>query len=172
MATTVTLKIKDENGNVTKQNHEIEDIDLSQFQQMMETINEIIGQLRKDDSLKSFVGELFGGEYDPEKDAEDMVKEMDTQFILKAVNSFETLLIRLPEQAYKLLSILSGIELSVLKKQKLIDVLDIYDAILEENDIERLINRIKKSLALTGAKLKFKALVQKATQKVTQTTQQ
>lgn len=166
MSTTITLKIKDDQGNITKQNHEIEDIDLNQFQQLMETVNGIIKQLKGDESLKGLVGEIFGGNYDPEVTPEDMVKEMDTDFMLKAINSFETLLIRLPEQAYKLLSILSGIELSVLQAQKLIDVMDIYDAILEENDIEKLVKRVKKSLVLTGAKLKFKEMVQKATQKM------
>ncbi len=167
MATTVVLKIKDEHGNITKQNHGIEDIDLDQFQQLMKTVNDIIKQLKEDHSLKELVSEVFESEED-EPDIEDVIKDKDTEFILKAVNSFETLLIRLPEQAYKLLSILSGIELSLLKKQKLMDVMDIYDAILEENDIERLITRIKKSLVLTGAKLKFKELVQKATQRAAQ----
>lgn len=167
MSTTITLKIKDEQGNITKQNHQIEDVDLNQFQQLMETVNEIMKQLKGDNSLKDLVGEIFEGKDDVDEQAvEEMIKDKDAEFILKAVNSFETLLIRLPEQAYKLLSILSGIELHLLKKQKLIDVLDIYDAILEENDIERLVNRIKKSLVLTGAKIKFKALVQKATQKM------
>jgi predicted component of type VI protein secretion system len=165
MPTTITLKIKDEQGNVTNQQHSIEDIDLGQFQELMSILKNIITELKNEDSLKEFISDVFGNDFNPdEADPEQLVKDMDMQFVTKAVNSFESLAVKMPEQAYKLLSILSGIELATIKKQKLLDALDIYDAIIEENDIERLVKRIKKSLGVTVAKVKFLNLVKKATQ--------
>jgi predicted component of type VI protein secretion system len=165
MPTTITLKIKDEQGNVTNQQHSIEDIDLGQFQEIMSILKNIITELKDEDSLKEFISEVFGNDFNPdEADPEQLVKDLDMQFVMKAVNSFESLAVKMPEQAYKLLSVLSGIELATIKKQKLLDALDIYDAIIEENDIERLVKRIKKSLGVTVAKVKFLNLVKKATQ--------
>jgi hypothetical protein len=162
MATVITLKIKDDQGNVTKKQHEIEDINLLQFEKMMEVIKEIIHELRSDGSLTDLVGQIFEGESSPGEDETDELAR-DAEFIMKIVNSFETLAIRMPKQAFKLLSVLTGIELGLLQQQKIIDVFDIYDAVVEENDIERLVNRVKKSLSVTMAKTKFLNLARKAT---------
>jgi hypothetical protein len=162
MSTVITLKVKDEQGNVTKRQHEIEDINLLQFEKMMEAIKEIIHELRSDGSLTDLVSQTFEGEVKPDEAEEDELAK-DADFIMKIVNSFETLAIRMPKQAFKLLSVLSGVELSLLLQQKFIDVLDIYDAVVEENDIERLVNRVKKSLSVTMAKTKFLNLTRKAT---------
>lgn len=169
MPTNVTLKKKDEAGNITKHQHEIEDIDLLQFQEMMAIIKEVIQDLKDDESLREFLNEIFEDELQTgEVEPEEIIKNKDAEFILKAVNAFETLAIKMPEQAFKLLSVLSGIEFSVLQKQKLIDVLDIYDAVVEENDIERLIKRVKKSLGTTAAKAKFLSLARRASAPILQ----
>jgi hypothetical protein len=166
MATTITLKVKDEDGNIKNQQHSIEDIDLIQFEGMMHVIKEIMNKLNNDSSLKELFSSIFSEEFDTENVDEKTLMKMDKNVLAKAVNSFETIAIHMPQQAFKLLSVLSDIDLDLLRKQKFKDVLDIYDAVLEENDIEVLIARLKKSLALTAAKFKFKNLVQKATQKV------
>jgi hypothetical protein len=165
MATTITLKVKDEQGNVIKNQHVIEDINLIQFEQMMGTIKEIIKEMKNDESLSDLLSNILDGTSKDEENPEELVKQLDNDFVLKLANSFETLAVRMPQQAFKLLSVLSGVELDILRQQKFIDVLDIYDAILEENDLERLISRVKKSLALTGAKLKFQSLIKRATLK-------
>jgi hypothetical protein len=165
MATTITLKVKDEQGNVIKNQHVIEDINLIQFEQMMGTIKEIIKEMKNDESLSDLLSNILDGTSKDEENPEELVKQLDNDFVLKLANSFETLAVRMPQQAFKLLSVLSGVELDILRQQKFIDVLDIYDAILEEKDLERLISRVKKSLALTGAKLKFQSLIKRATLK-------
>jgi hypothetical protein len=159
MPTTVTLKVKDDQGNVIKRQHEIEDIDLLQFEKMMEVIKETIKVLRSDESLTDLVGDFLGGKKEQAVEGEDE----ELEFVMQILNSFDTLAIKAPKQAFKLLSVLSGIELPLLQQQKFFDVLDIYDAILEENDIERLVTRIKKSLSVTLAKAKFLGIARKAT---------
>ncbi|MBP3950341.1 hypothetical protein [Bacillus suaedae] len=165
MGTTINLKIKDEKESIIKSiSHEIEDIDLGQFQEMMKVINEILKGLQEDPALKDLFSSLFQeDQVDPEDptSTEEKKKEtegldfVDKKFLSNLINSFEPLLVHMPDKAIKLLSILSGISLQVLKKQKLFVVLDIYEAVIEENDLERLVNRIKKSLVATRTKMAF-----------------
>lgn len=155
MATVITLKIKDQEGNVRKENHEVEEIDVLQFKQLMKTIKEIMAKVNENEDLKILFGSLTNGQGLDDEDAADQ------DVITKAIASFDMLAVELPDQAFKLLSILSGVELYVMEKQKLKDVMDIYDAVLEENDMDDLINRAKKSLALTQTKFKFKNFMEK-----------
>ena len=152
----VTLKVKDNEGNIKKEQHEIEGIDLFQFEQMMKVIKDVFVELQKDESLSQLFKDLFDGQGEDE--------DMDAVFIQNIVNSFETLALKLPNQAFRLLSILSGIEFDTLRKQKMLDAFDIFDAVVEENDLERLWKRAKKSLATTKVKLAFAKKVKKATQ--------
>ncbi|MED4098376.1 hypothetical protein [Priestia megaterium] len=161
MATVITLKIKDQEGNVRKENHEVEEIDVLQFKQLMKTIKEIMAKVNENEDLKVLFGSLTNGQGLDDEEAGAAAADQDV--ITKAIASFDMLAVELPDQAFKLLSILSGVELDVMEKQKLKDVMDIYDAVLEENDMDDLINRAKKSLALTQTKFKFKNFMEKVT---------
>lgn len=158
MSTVITLKIKDQEGNVKKENHEVEEIDVLQFKQLMKTVKEIMAKVNENEDLKVLFGSLTNGQG---LDDEEVGFAADQDVITKAIASFDMLAVELPDQAFKLLSILSGVELAVMEKQKLKDVMDIYDAVLEENDMDDLINRAKKSLALTQTKFKFKNFMEK-----------
>lgn len=173
MPTQITLKVKDEDGNIQKQQHEIEDINLLQFEQTMKVIKDIFVQLQEDESLKDLFTSLFRESADEEENNESTEEEnqvidlqdvKDQQFIANLVNSFETLTMKLPGEAFRLLSVLSDIEINTLRKQKLMDVMDIYDAVIDENDLERLWKRAKKSLAATKVKMSFMKITRKATQ--------
>ena len=158
MTTVITLKIKDKEGNVQKQNHEVEEIDVLQFKQLMKTVKEIMASVNENDDLKVLFGSLTNSQG---LDDDEAGAVADQDVITKAIASFDMLAVELPDQAFKLLSILSGVELDVMERQKLKDVMDIYDAVLEENDMDDLINRAKKSLALTQTKFKFKNFMEK-----------
>ncbi|MED4234403.1 hypothetical protein [Priestia megaterium] len=158
MSTVITLKIKDQEGNVKKENHEVEEIDVLQFKQLMKTVKEIMAKVNENEDLKVLFGSLTNGQG---LDDDEVGAVADQDVITKAIASFDMLAVELPDQAFKLLSILSGVDLDVMEKQKLKDVMDIYDAVLEENDMDDLINRAKKSLALTQTKFKFKNFMEK-----------
>ena len=166
MTTQITLKIKDQEGNTTKQQHEIEEIDLMQFQETMKIIKDVFKEVQEDESLKGLFADWFAGTN--EEGAEEMAQRLDETFIQNAINSFETLAIHMPEKAFKLLSVLSGVPFETLRTQKVNDVFDIYDAVVEENDLQRLFNRAKKSLAATKAKMTFLKIVKKATKEPAQ----
>lgn len=151
----VTLKIKKDNTVETIQ-HEIESINLLQFQKSLKIIKEVLDIVQKDESLKNLlVGAIESAGGDEE--------ELDTRFLASAVEAFEVLLINIPEKAFELLAAMSGIGYDTLMSQKAEDVFDIYDAILEVNDIEKLFKRAKKSLAVTKAMTSFLKKSKKAT---------
>lgn len=155
MATTIQLKIKDESGNVKVENHEIEEIRLDQYIGMMKVINEILKELKGNEGLLGLLDFIGAG------DAEEAKKNLDQEFLLDIINSFDTLAIRMPEKAVKLLSVLSKIAPEKLHSQTLTTIMDIYDAVISENDIEKLMARAKKSLALTRSRINLKALADK-----------
>jgi len=164
MTTIINLKVKGENGDPTTKQHEIESLNGFQFEGVMKVVNGIIKELREDESLQGLFSSIFGDTDIRDVDIQDVdLAQVNSDFIKNGVDSFETLMLKLPNRAFELLAVLSDIELNVLKSQKFDDLLNIYDAILEENDIDKLIKRVKKSFVLTQGKMKFLNLVKKAT---------
>jgi hypothetical protein len=141
----VELKIKKGNTVETIQ-HTIEPISLIQFRDGLKIIKDIIEQLRKDDLLSPLLQGIEGVEGGPGEDQELMA------FLAGA---FEMLLIEIPDHALHLLATLSGVKHDDLLQQKVEDAFDIYDAVIEVNDLEKLIARGKKSLTVTKARTKF-----------------
>lgn len=148
MTKTLTLRIKDrETKAVTPTQFDIEEMDGYQFEETVEIISEIYESVQNDARTKDLVDGLFSGTLVPDED-----QEVNMEFILKILDGFKVLLVTLPSQAFRLLSALSDIPLDVVKSQKLSKHLEIYDAIIEENDIVSLMERGKQSLNLTKEK--------------------
>lgn len=149
----ITLKNKKDN-TVESVQHEVESVNLLQVQKSLVVVKDIFEVVQKDESLKQAFGELFK---DTDTDSDET--EKDNAFIGQLLGAFDTLLLNIPDKAFELLGVLSGINKEVLLQQKAEDVFDIYDAILEVNDIEKLISRAKKSLAVTKSTINFKNLI-------------
>ncbi|UAK17554.1 hypothetical protein [Sporolactobacillus terrae] len=154
MATIIQLKIKDETGNIKTENHEIEEIRLDQYIGMMKVVNDILKELKGNEGLIDLLNYVGAGDDIPGKN-------LDQDFVIGIINSFDVLAVRMPEKAINLLSVVSGINSEALNKQTMTTIMDVYDAVITENDIEKLMNRAKKSLALTKSKIKLKSLVNK-----------
>ncbi|EMF46267.1 hypothetical protein B481_1994 [Planococcus halocryophilus Or1] len=123
----------------------------------MGVIKEVFEIVQSNDALKDMFNQFY-----KEEELDD--KELSIELIFQyAIGAYDLLLINLPDQAIRLVSAMSGISLDVLKKQKLEDFYDFYDAVLEENDIEKLFKRGKLSLATTKIKLSFAKKLKKAT---------
>lgn len=171
--TNVTLTIKENiNGEVTirKVKHEIERINLIQFTSTIKIVKDILVSLNEQGALKDLIETSFAP--DPKKNkelnqaqVEEMLTNLDNKFMLNAVEAFKELAVSLPDQFIELMSLLSGIKREVLGKQDLFDVLDVFDAIVEVNDLNALFERLKKSLGATVNKLTFLQKVRKATGK-------
>ncbi|PAE17293.1 hypothetical protein CHH91_04620 [Virgibacillus sp. 7505] len=157
MPTTVQVKIK-EQDTVRTESHEIEDIEFWQYEEMMKVVTDVFSEAERNPEVAAMVNDFLGS---LENENDDLV--LDQKFIKGIIGSFELFAVKLPGHAIKLVSVMSGIDLAILKKQKLMKVLDIYDAVIEENDIEALVERGKKSFAKTKRKLAFKIGVAKVT---------
>lgn len=156
--TIVNLKIKQEDGSVKPVQHEIEEIDLDQFQMAMVTIKQVMQTLAENPALF----ELFMTAIE---DSGEEDESIDQRFLTMATSAFEVLFVEMPDHAFDLVATLSGIEKAVLKKQKMMTVPAIYDGILEANDFEELYKRVKKSLGATKIKLAWVNKSRKATKK-------
>lgn len=137
----VTLKVKNEN-TVESIQHEIEEVNLLQITSALKVIKEIVEIAEQDKGLKSLFVNLFEQEENQDEDAWMVILQ-------SAAGAFDALLVNIPGKAFELLAALSDVEYDTLMQQTPFDVMDIYDAVLEVNDMEKLIDRAKKSLAAT-----------------------
>lgn len=166
----VKLQVKETiNGEAVLKtvSYEVDEMTFMQFTRLMDVIKEAFKELQGDEGMNSFMESLFGGGFkiDENTTPQEVIQQADQDFIVKLMGGFEFLAGKLPDRALQLVSVLSDIPVEVLNKQKFVKVFDVYDAVIEVNDIEAIVNRAKKSLAGTVAKVKFMQLVKKATQK-------
>lgn len=166
MSQEVKLKVRKEvEGEmvIKPQTYEIEKLNFFKFIGVTKLVKEIIATVKQDEELSAVFSTMFLE--DPQTEgAKEAEMQKDKEFMGKLVGSFETLMVNLPEKALELLCALSEIEKDVLGKQEFDVILNVYDAVLEVNDIKELSERVKKSLALTKSAFKLKALTQKVTQ--------
>ncbi|MTW85627.1 hypothetical protein F3157_08120 [Virgibacillus dakarensis] len=153
----VNLKIK-EDESVTTVQHDIEEMNIIQITKAIKKIKEIFDIAQKDQNLQALLVDVFdeSQKADEDKAAES---EFGQRIIANAIGALDVLLMEIPDKALELLSILSGIDYETFVQQKAMDVFDIYDAIIQVNDIDQLIKRAKKSLALTKAQTKFMTML-------------
>lgn len=156
----VNLKIKEDNKTETIQ-HEIEELNLIQVTRAIKTIRDVIKLAQDDENLKELLKEVFD---EAQEDGEDAEEEFGKDIAQKLFGALDILLVEVPEKAFELLAIMANIEHKVFMQQKPEDVFDIYDAVIQVNDIEKLINRAKKSLELTKSQVKVMSIFQKKKQ--------
>lgn len=156
----VAIKIKEGNAVHTEQ-REIEEINIVQMTKAIRVIKDIFDVVRKDEHLLALIEEIFE-EVQQEEGEEKGAEEFFTQsFAGNLIGALDVLLVEVPEKAFELLSVLSGIDYDVFVQQKPEEAFDIYDAIIQVNDIEKLVLRAKKSLQLTKAQKKVMNLFKK-----------
>lgn len=171
MTQTVAIKIKETQGNeqsVKTVNFEIDSITLKQFTSLLAHVKDLLVHLKDEGSLMDLFNDLLSsdeaqkwlsGDKNPEdittNQVTDIMAASESNFIVTLVNSFESIAIQLPDQAINILATLSGIPKATLEEQQLEKVLEILDAVVEVNDLNRLFERLKKSLGATVQKYKF-----------------
>lgn len=165
----VNLKIKEDNKTETFQ-HEIEEMNLIQVTRAIKTIRDVIKLAQDDENLKELLKEVFDETEEGQENVEeaegqeDAEEEFGKDIAQKLFGALDILLVEVPEKAFELLAIMANIEHKVFMQQKPEDVFDIYDAVIQVNDIEKLINRAKKSLELTKSQVKVMSIFQKKKQ--------
>lgn len=155
--TKVLLTEKD--GSTTP--FQVKKISLFQFSKTVKTITDVLKMASENQAISDLIDNImFAASAGDEEEADNVFKAQSMQAII-------TLLNETPEKAFDLLATLSGIEKDHLMKQDVETAFDVYDAILEVNDVEALITRAKKSLTATKQATKFMKKVQQSTEAAT-----
>lgn len=178
--TKVEIVTKTKNGKNTE-NVEIEKMDTLQTVQVAKGISELVKIVNGNDKLQNVFKTFNKVRAEVGQEAEQYYAEQKKKGVKAAdvqeypvgeeamtrtgaivwsdlVDVASELLYDAPEKIVSLLANASHIDYDVLKKQELETTIDVFDAVVEANDLQALVNRIKKSKGtLDKLKVVFKA---------------
>lgn len=173
---TVDFEIETETGYDIKP-VKIKKMRFAAFHEVMAIVNDIYGLIEKDPALQIVFQELFdppeAADYEAlknfnEEELAEMKKqhsaEAEKRFVQGLLGAFPLLTVHLPTQATALLIALTGVDSKLLQEQDLFVVMNVYDACLEVNKVEELVERIKKSFDATKRAMNWITAKRKATQ--------
>lgn len=155
--------VQDGEESIITKTFVIDELSFFQFAKLLKVLDKAFTELKKDNEMNEFIESVFGAQIEADTPKEVM-EQLDKDFMSKAMGAFNFLAVKLPDRLMEILAVLSGIEQRIIENQKMAKVMDVYDAIIEANDIEALVNRLKKSFGATVAAMKFLNLKQKVTQ--------
>ncbi len=165
------VEIKTYDGNkIVTENVEIKEMNILQIKRVSRELNKLVKDINTNDHLKSAVDTFFAkrneineenrrlyeealekAKSDDDKvnvfqyDGSEAFKRAGAQFFKDVLGSFEILLENAPDSLHNLISLSSNINADVIGQQNVYTFLDIIDAVIEVNDIPKLIERLKKS---------------------------
>ncbi|MEB8206573.1 hypothetical protein [Mammaliicoccus sciuri] len=165
------VEIKTYEGNkLVTENVEIKEMNILQIKRVSRELNKLVKDINTNDHLKSAVDTFFAkrneineenrrlyeealekAKSDDDKvnvfqyDGSEAFKRAGAQFFKDVLGSFEIVLENAPDSLQNLISQASNINADVIGQQNVYTFLDIIDAVIEVNDIPKLIKRLKKS---------------------------
>ena len=160
----VEIKTYEGNKQVTE-TQEIKEMGLKQIKGVAKEINKLVKDVNTNDHLKNALDSFFkkrneiveenkrlyqealekGLDNYYQTNESEAFKQVGAQFFKDVLGSFELVLENAPESLQNLISIASGIQYEKLGEQNIYTFLDVVDAVVEVNDIPKLIERLKKS---------------------------
>lgn len=132
---------------------EINAIRPAQFGALTKVINQTIKDLKQNEEFQTTVQKLFG-EYQEGFDLEDLFRSEDFN-IFSVMDAVGFLLEEVPDRLTEIVSIMSGINRFVVEHQDMETYFDLIEAVLEVNDIERIVERVKKISTQMGKAFNF-----------------
>lgn len=157
---TKTILLTKKEGNTSDDiQQKVESINIFQFLKTLNIVRDIIKIAQDDESIREVIDSLMtaGDIKATEGMTEEQIEEAsDAAFMGAALKGFEAVLANLPEKAFELISVTSGIDQKLLGQQKIMTLFAVYDAIIEVNDVREIVERAKKSLDVTSQKMNFK----------------
>lgn len=139
----VTLTIKENNTKESVQ-FEIDRITTFQALKLKTEIGAVLKELKANGELTGILENLVKGQADA-VEGEEMEVLKDQRFVNGMAGAFDQLLDTVPDRAVNILAILSGIDRSIIEKLYVEELMDVYDAVMQENDLMKLVTRMKKS---------------------------
>lgn len=165
------VEIKTYEGNkLVTEKVEIKEMNIFQIKRVSKELNKLVKDINTNDHLKSALDTFFAkrneineenrrlyeeaienAKSDDDKvnvfqyDGSEAFKRAGAQFFKDVLGSFEIVLENAPDSLQNLISQASNINADVIGQQNVYTFLDIIDAVIEVNDIPKLIERLKKS---------------------------
>ncbi len=147
MTKTVTLRQieVDKNGQVyytsTSNDFEVQPIRPAQFGALMKVINATQKELQSNENFKQTVTQLFG-EYADGFTFDELFRSGDFN-IFNVLDAVGFLLEEAPDKLAQIISIMSNIDRTTIEHQDMDKYFDLIEKVVEVNDIEKLVTRIK-----------------------------
>lgn len=132
---------------------EINAIRPAQFGALTKVINDTQKDLQKNEDFKLTVQKLFG-EYQESFDMEDLFRSDDFN-VFSIMDAVGFLLEAVPDRLTEIVAIMSGINRFTVEHQDMDTYFDLIEAVLEVNDIEKIVERVKKIYTQMGKAFNF-----------------
>ncbi|MDW4175293.1 hypothetical protein QI193_02620 [Staphylococcus saprophyticus] len=132
---------------------EINPIRPAQFGALTKVINETQKDLQSNEDFKLTVQKLFG-EYQDGFDLEDLFRSEEFN-VFSIMDAVGFLLEAVPDRLTEIVAIMSGINRFTVEHQDMDTYFDLIEAVLEVNDIEKIVARVKKISTQVGKAFSF-----------------
>lgn len=132
---------------------EINPIRPAQFGALTKAINETQKELQNNEDFKLTVQKLFG-EYQEGFDMQDLFRSDDFN-VFSIMDAVGFLLEAVPDRLTEIVAIMSGINRFTVEHQDMDTYFDLIEAVLEVNDIEKIVARVKKISTQVGKAFSF-----------------
>lgn len=120
---------------------EIKAIRPAQFGALMRVLNKTFKELKENKEFTTTVSAMFE-KFQNGFDFEDLLRD-DEFNLFNALDAIGYLLETVPERLFEIIGIASNIQVSHLEQQEMDVFFDIVEAVLEVNDMKKLVDRIK-----------------------------
>lgn len=163
----IQLFDQDKQGNLHETDQskavEIKAIRPGQLGAIAKVVNGIQKDLQDNKEFQDTVIKLFG-QYTEGFDIEDLIRSEDFN-IFDVLSAFGFLVEKVPERTIELTSVASGIDSAYLEVQDMDTFFEVIEAIVEVNDIEKIIKRVKSLMDKVGKAVNFNKGTKQTTSK-------
>lgn len=153
----IQLFDQDKQGNLHETDQskavEIKAIRPGQLGAIAKVVNAIQKDLQDNKEFQDTVIKLFG-QYTEGFDIEDLIRSEDFN-IFDVLSAFGFLVEKVPERTIELTSVASGIDSAYLEVQDMDTFFEVIEAVVEVNDIEKIIKRVKSLMDKVGKAVNF-----------------
>lgn len=156
----IQLERELKNGDIEMEKVVVKRMKTRQLNQTMKVVTAILEIIADSPDLQEMIFDMFKGGRDfnreiykveglsneeIEEERRKFIDQKNDQFVGAILSAFPLILGRLPDLTVELLSAVSKIDLDTLLDQEPVLLFDVFDAIVEVNDLKELINRGKQS---------------------------
>ena len=140
---------KDEYQEIGTRDLIIKPMTTFQFLRSTKILKTTIDTLTADDNISGALSGLFDN-VDEGDSAQEAISKAGSQFLKDAAGSIGLLVEVAPESANELIATMAGMHPAELGAQPVMTFFDILDAVVEENDIQAVVDRVKSSYEKLG----------------------